>query len=129
MDRAVQLFAQHQDYVSAITLAGAADEILGTLLKNTGKTPQILKDLDAIAQSREHFGMPEWQFKDYNLLFNGIRNGLKHHSGDESLQFDERQEAINMLSRCIDNYLELTGEEPEHLVDFAVMYPARWRYE
>ena len=37
LTRAIKLFFKDQDYISSLTLAGAAEEILGALVRKSGK--------------------------------------------------------------------------------------------
>jgi hypothetical protein len=65
LERAITLHVDEHDHVSAITLAGAAEEILGKLLTNAGGTPSV----KAFAQALVAIGNEEhgetWQEKDF----------------------------------------------------------------
>jgi len=106
------------DYLSALTLAGAAEEILGKRLRVLGRTPsfaQIKNDIVALA--KQHGDTDPNTEKLVADLLNQTRNELKHYSGDDSLSFDMRLDAAEMLERAIANYHLLTGtilEEAEH---------------
>ena len=42
-------------------------------------------------------------------LLNDTRNALKHYAGDDSLSFDLRADASEMIGRALSNYQLLTG--------------------
>lgn len=106
------------DYLSALTLAGAAEEILGKRLRILGRTPsfdQIKNDIVALA--KQHGDTDPKTEKLVADLLNQTRNELKHYDCDDSLSFDMRLDAAEMLERAIANYHLLTGtilEEAEH---------------
>lgn len=107
------------DYLSALTLAGAAEEILGKRLSKLGKQSsfeQIKSEITALAKA--HGDTDPKTEKILGDLLNQTRNELKHYSGDESLSFDLRADAIEMLERAIANYQMLTGLVMEEAIEF-----------
>lgn len=99
-----------EDYLSALTLAGAAEEILGKRLRAIGRTPsfdQIKNDIVALA--KQHGDTDPNTEKLVAELLNQTRNELKHYAGNESLSFDLMSDAAEMLERAIANYHLLTG--------------------
>ena len=106
---ALMLWRQH-DYLSALTLAGAAEEILGKRLRKLGREPSFeqLRDL-IVALARQEGDTSHDLEKVIGDLLNSTRNELKHYSGDELLSFDLRTDAQEMLERAIANYQALTG--------------------
>ena len=126
LNRALQLFMDEQDYVSAITLAGAAEEILGGLLRLAGKRDQVAMDnwIDlCIAagglektkdQRREFAGMLNWH-----------RNELKHHDVRRGDDLEDeipvsRGDAVECLERAISNYIALTGNHSDLILRFQI---------
>ena len=98
------------DYLSALTLAGAAEEILGKRLRKLGREPSFdqLKDLIVALAKQEGDGDPNTD-RLVGSLLNDTRNALKHYAGDDSLTFDLREDASEMLERALSNYQVLTG--------------------
>lgn len=104
LDAASQLYLSGGDYLAVITLAGAAEEILGVLLKRQGKRAMVdqLVELDASLTG----GRP---FKIISNEINKARNALKHaNDPSEDLIVVEPGEALAMLGRAIVNYVWLT---------------------
>lgn len=110
---------QEGDHLSALTLAGAAEEILGKRLRKIGHEPsfdQMKKIIVALA-AQEGDADPKLESVVGDML-NKTRNTLKHYAGDESLSFDLRADCREMLERAIANYHALTGlflEEALHI--------------
>lgn len=107
------------DYLSALTLAGAAEEILGKRLRILGRTPsfdQIKNEIIDLA--KQHGDTDSKTEKLVADLLNQTRNELKHYDGDDSLSFDLRSDAAEMMERAIANYHLLTGTMLEETVHF-----------
>jgi hypothetical protein len=103
LDVAIDLFLSKKDPLAVITLAGAAEEILGVLVKNSGKANMVdaLKDLDKkVTGGRD--------FKILNNEINGLRNALKHANNpdEDFIDFDE-DAPVAYLMRAIVNYNKL----------------------
>lgn len=98
------------DYVSAITLAGASEEILGKRLRKIGKEPSFdsLKNFVMLIARKQGDVDPASE-KIISKLMNSTRNELKHYAGDESLEFDLKADSIELLERAISNFTQLTG--------------------
>ena len=72
IDTAIDLFLDGKDYLSVVTLAGASEEIVGSLIARAGKKSMIyhLIDLD------KKLSRGGRQFKIVNQEINGFRNSL-----------------------------------------------------
>ncbi len=115
---ALRLWSEN-DYLSALTLAGAAEEILGKRLCSLGRTPSFdLMKNQIIALAKKHGDTDLNTEKLVADLLNQTRNELKHYAGDESLDFDLRADAAEMLERAIANYHLLTGSVLAEAVTF-----------
>jgi len=119
IERAIALFFETEDYVSSLTLAGAAEEILGKLLNQEGK-PHWLDDiasgsLEVLGYTDEDSDHPEVRKskKDIANLSNYYKNRLKHFNGDESMTFSVDYYAAEMIDRAISNYWNLNHELTE----------------
>jgi pyruvate-formate lyase-activating enzyme len=104
---ASELFFSGGDCLAVVTLAGAAEEILGSLIRRKGEAAMIdhLVELDKELTGGRPFGI-------VNDEINGIRNALKHarEPDEDELEVDT-DEAIAMLSRAVGNYVLFTGGE------------------
>ena len=106
LEVAAELYFSDADYLAVITLAGAAEEIPGGLLRRTGSVAMIDH---LVALDRELTGGRD--FGAVNKEVNGVRNALKHARDSEEDELTvEPGEAIAMLSRAVVNYVLLTKE-------------------
>ena len=105
---AAELFFAEGDFLAVVTLAGAAEEILGNLIKRAGESAMIdrLVCLDKRLTGGRSFAV-------VNKEVNGIRNALKHANdpAEDEIEVDAG-EAISMLSRAVANYARLSNEQP-----------------
>ena len=99
-----------EDYLPALTLAGAAEEILGKRLRKLGREPSFnqLRDL-IVALARQEGEIDPNLEKKVGDMLNDTRNALKHYGGDHSLEIDLRADCLEILERAIANYQALTG--------------------
>ena len=106
---ALRLWHDH-DFLSALTLAGAAEEILGQRLRKLGREPSFnqMKNLIVALARQEGDDDPKTE-KLVGDLLNDTRNVLKHYAGDETLHLDLREDAAEMLERALANHQHLTG--------------------
>ena len=98
LDWAIKLFLDSEAYIPAITLAGAAEEIIG----------QTLQDQSVFAQLKVKFsanlGLPEKVISQVYL--NKTKNWLKHWQDlrdEETIEIDLEAEAVQYLVRAITN--------------------------
>lgn len=117
LERSIDLFMVQRDYVSALTLAGAAEEILGKLLNREGKSHwldeitggalEALGFIDKEADSAE----AKKARKEIANLANFYKNRCKHFSEEGQIVFAVDVKAAEMIDRAISNYWELTKRE------------------
>jgi hypothetical protein len=107
LDTAIQLYLDGTDLVSAVTLAGAAEEILGKLVSRQGKTNAFEETMDTLCEMHEAAFEEEADRKVYADLRNGIRNEFKHICSGDALEVNLDDEASQMINRAIDNYQTL----------------------
>ena len=84
LDWAIRLFLDHRAFIPAITLAGAAEDILGKA-----------------AGDRAAFGLLKSKFTDVDL--NEARNWLKHPNDPQGIRLDWRDAAVQMIGRALSN--------------------------
>lgn len=104
---AIALFVTEK-FLSAITLAGAAEEILGKLLVRQLKKPVVKESAKAIQQLREKTGLSIMDGKSEKELidqWNAARNIVKHLIGpeDEPVTLNLCDEAYWMIRRALAN--------------------------
>jgi hypothetical protein len=131
LETALQLYLGRRDLVSAITLAGAAEEILAALLRRRGRTPSLVKR----ARRKRTLFRSLWpNAKDPGLtpfvdLSNRPRNALKHLTTTRPLSLDLNIEATRMLTRAVENYLFLYRAPTPAMLRFQRQRLARLRTE
>jgi hypothetical protein len=104
--KAVELFCA-QEPLPAITLAGAAEEILGKLVKDGGGTNALEEEVkDRCDLYQTVFGCPG-EPKEFSTLMNNPRNELKHLMSGNELELNLEEEAVNLIQRAIDNFQKL----------------------
>jgi len=115
LDGAIQHFF-NDEHVCCVTLAGAAEDILGSLLKIKGN------------ESAFEF-LHEWYQKEYTVevtkrdfsreIANPDRNWLKHADEDANTELDiTNKNSIMMLMRAVPCYHNLAGEHSEEMKKF-----------
>jgi hypothetical protein len=108
---AVSLFVAAK-FLPALTLAGAAEEILGKLLLLRSELPVVKKSAQAIVQLREKTGLSIMDGKSEKELigqWNAARNLAKHLVGpeSESITLNLCDEAYWMVRRALENAAKL----------------------
>ena len=117
LERALQLFLDENDYICAVTLAGAAEELLGKLREQSGETSELKAIIDECVAIGRNVYAEAWATKLFSEVFTYPRNELKH-IGDGSSIVILRDTAVPIISRAITNYRELTGKETQIMTKF-----------
>ncbi len=117
-------FEAEKSYYSVITLAGAAEEILGKLLKENGQETALDTIKKAVRAVSERLRGEATTEKWVATRANNAKNRVKHGSPNQSksVEFDAAEEAKDMLQRAIDNYYTLTSKETEKMLRFRRMH-------
>lgn len=106
------------DFLSALTLAGAAEEILGKRLRASDQKPSFEQLRDLMVAVSDVEGSKTMMPNVAADLINRRKNEIKHYSGDEPLVLDLREEASEILDRAIDNYQRLNGGVPDAVLEY-----------
>jgi len=105
IERSIDLYLNHKDYISAISLAGAAEEMLGNIAKAQG-SQSLLGSL--YPRFSDEFG----KYSVFSDKVNFVRNELKHSRENPDLraciEIDESDCAV-MMYRAIVIYPMVTG--------------------
>lgn len=124
---AIELFCSDERIVSAITLAGAAEEILGKLVSGARQTNSIESEVtDKCELFESFFGRVE-NPKTFYAQENHARNELKHIGNGNDVELDLEQEAVNLIERAINNFKMLRPEGNSAFHAFDDKAAAWWR--
>jgi hypothetical protein len=110
LDWAMRLFLDHQAFIPAITLAGAAEELLGKAVGDRTVHGPLKKKLAS------DYSMPEGAIVKDHL--NKARNLLKH--GDSRLPATKKvcleleEEALQLIARALTNLSSYDFTQPPH---------------
>ena len=103
------------DYISAITLAGAAEEILGRIAKARNKTNELEKETDYLKSVYDFFSSPIPNEKELISKINRVKNELKHNDNglNNWIEGDFENEAVSLFVKAVKNYFSAYGEMPK----------------
>jgi len=126
LDVALELFLSKRSLVSALTLAGAAEEILGQALKFRGKRTTLEFEHSAIEQVETFLRRQPFLWKDFINEKNRVRNAAKHmrEQSEAEVIADLEDEALWMLVRACDNHKRLDLDSTSRIAEFD-----NWFYE
>jgi len=115
MEQSLNLLASG-DPVSALTLAGAADEILGRMVAKRGKPTRVENLAHYLGSIFDYAGKPRPSLRELIRLHNRVRNELKHQDDGRNVIVDAdfHSEAEDMLLRCMFNYYDAFGCWPRN---------------
>lgn len=105
--QAIELFVSEK-FLPSITLAGAAEEILGRLIAIQGDDPVIEDAFSEIQRIRDITGLSVMGDKSKKEIINGwnsVKNNLKHHNESENdfIVLNVFDEAYWMIKRALIN--------------------------
>jgi hypothetical protein len=111
---AVQLYNKG-DFISSLTLAGAAEEILGQIAEHRSGVNALIEDKIWTDQIADYFKKPRPSLSKVARSRNKGKNEIKHNNdrNDSAVQFDFRFEAETFILGAIRNYEIITGNMPK----------------
>ena len=114
LDTALGHYFGHRRYFSAITLAGAAEEILGVYLKIHRQPNAFNDDVEASLRVYRWLHGEAGSTKEISDSINRVKTASKHMMGkkDVKLTCDPRESAREILDRAVSNYYRLMSFEP-----------------
>lgn len=120
LDVALELFLLKRSMVSALTLAGAAEEILGKALQHRGKKTTLEYEHSVIEPVEKFLRRQPFLWKDFIDEKNRVRNAAKHMGAQSDTQVvaDLEDEALWMLVRACDNHKRLDLEATPRMAEF-----------
>ena len=105
----------------AITLAGAAEEVLAGLLKAIGKI-DVLSEISQASVDMGKIVGQTWTLGTFKSDFNFVKNELKHHDrGNEKIPIFE-EASTEIISRAIENFRRLSGNYSHQMHTFMSKY-------
>lgn len=101
LQTAIDLFLEDRNYICAATLAGAAEEILGTYAKKTDNENAFELLCESVINDHK-ICLPK---KEIGYHLNFYRNELKHFNipENEELELDPETEAATLILRSLIN--------------------------
>lgn len=109
LEVALRLFFEGAEYFAVITLAGAADELLGAYVEAKGEATSLTELVrGAVRISSALSGSPS-KPKNIIKIANYPRNASKHmdDEADSKVRVNLKRDATDLLSRAVDNYYRL----------------------
>lgn len=109
LETALRLFFETEEFFSIITLAGAAEEILGGHLKIRGDTTSLESLVKGAVRITEALSGKPSEPKAIRKIANHTKNSSKHMDGRTDVEFraNPKGDAIDILNRAVDNYYSL----------------------
>ena len=104
---AIEIYLDGKMLISSITLSGAAEEILGKLVKRNNKVNALGDKVKSLCELHEVLFDEPANPDVYINLKNKTRNELKHICKAENIDVDIEQEAVSLIRRGIKNYRKL----------------------
>lgn len=116
--RASHLIQAERDFLCAIVLAGAAEDLLAEMINPTGKgdVPAARRQLAEASAKLLPGASPE----RFRMRMRDAYNWLRHsgqHASAPTITFDAEQEARDILDRATDNYWTAFGARPPKIAE------------
>ena len=118
LDVALTFYLEDRELVSSITLAGAAEEILGKLCEQSGKASSLSRHAESARDLHLHLmGLFPQVFrsdpgtKAFVNLRNQTKNELKHLISGSPIEADFQDKAGRLIADALKNYRTLGGRE------------------
>ncbi len=121
LETALRLFEEGQDLFSVVTLAGAAEELLGKFITEFGGENSLESRKAAAVEIYRALFKEEAGAKEFADRANRAKNALKHHDKGQphTVTLDLREEAVDILDRAITNYWRLEQSLSPTMMAFA----------
>lgn len=107
LSHAVELYLTGSNLISAITLAGAAEEILGKLVKKKSAANALEEKIEKLCRMFMAVFKEPSDPKEFVALQNKARDAFKHIKDGNSVELNLENEAVKLLNRAIKNYKKL----------------------
>lgn len=119
LHRAIELFLHQRDFVCSATLAGAAEEILGQLVRTP---PGRMSSIDHAKVFMKEWN-PDLSDHDIEVMANTYRNALKHASRKDDIHvvITEDDASLLIMRACM-NYFFLDRTFTPLITQFCQWY-------
>jgi hypothetical protein len=109
LDEAIRQFLDRRAFTCALSLAGAAEEVLGKTVELRGGESSMAQRVKDHLMIYNAFGASKLTEKQSKWRQNFAKNAIKHLDGvnDEEITLDLEDEAIDMLNRAVHNVILL----------------------
>lgn len=125
LEVALRFYLSGEEWPAVITLAGAAEELLGRIAAARGFEPALKRTLRQLIEGHRWLWGTEASESDFARLRNHARNELKHGAQDVTL--DLEHEAASLLARALENYRLCTGGPHPSEFAFTSRRVKNWR--
>jgi hypothetical protein len=125
LEVALRFYIGGEEFPAVITLAGAAEEILGKIAAAQGFEPALKRTLRELVEGHKRLWGREVDEREFAPLRNHAKNELKHSAGDVTL--DLEHEAALLLARALENYHLCTGNPHPSQYAFTSLRVENWR--
>lgn len=121
---AIDLFLKNTSDASAITLAGAADEILARKATRFGQKQTVEIKHEVVSKLLQRIGRSPMPLSDLRREDNAVRNQLKHlnPNDDENFEGHLGSEAIHKIASACNNYERCGLPLTEKMAEFRGWY-------
>jgi hypothetical protein len=104
-----------KDYISSITLSGAAEEILGRIAKKRTNSNQLEKEIEYLRSVYNYFSGQNPSNKILIEKINSVKNELKHNDSGENewVSADFENEAAMLFIKGVKNYFDCYQDYPK----------------
>ncbi|MFA4994233.1 MAG: hypothetical protein WC521_02890 [Bdellovibrionales bacterium] len=125
LDWSIRLLIDYKSYPSSITLAGAAEEVLGKNLSEESAIDILKPHIDVVFD-------PLFEKEDRDKLLNKTKNAFKHWSfTEDALEIDIESETLQYIFRAMYNLFvynhSISSETPRFLKWLKTNRPELWR--
>ena len=115
----IALFMEEREHISVITLAGAAEEILGKIAASNSVTPALNRRAEGARQLHVALWGDDPGVKVFRDLKNKTKNELKHLSSGVPLAIGLlERECTRILDRAVENYRLLHKRAAPFIVQY-----------
>ncbi len=120
LEIALEMFLLRRSFISALTLAGAAEEIFGQALIQCGEKTTLQNEYPLIEPVENLFRKEPYKWSEFTEGKNRVRNAAKHmkDASQTMVTADMEDEALWMIVRTLDNHTRLGFKPTPQMHEF-----------
>ena len=115
LEQSIRFYLDDKDYICAITLAGASEEILGKLVEAEGKENDLTNFINTCVDFSGLINDEKTPKKEFIAMANYHRDHLKHIKDGSDVSITE-EFARRMIDRALSNFWTLTGGKQSEIM-------------